>query len=107
MNASARLAAMVEQAGSSILMVDPQGKITYTNHASRRSLATIRARTGVDPDGCLGRSIDFLHPQGPNYRSALGRPESLPPARSSVTTTSPSPSKPPRSTTVRASTSAP
>jgi methyl-accepting chemotaxis protein len=74
----ARLASMLDNAPTNVMMADRNLNIIYVNPASLRTLQKLEKHIPVRPDKVLGSSVDVFH-KNPDYqRKILADPKNLP-----------------------------
>ena len=77
-NDAIQKAAIVENAPTNILLADLDGKITYMNPASTKTLKTIESALPCPVDEIVGGSYDMFHKNPAHQRKLLSDPKNLP-----------------------------
>jgi methyl-accepting chemotaxis protein len=73
-----RLASMLENAPTNVLLADRDLKITYVNPASLATLRKLERHLPVKPENVLGSSIDVFHKNPAYQRKILANEKNLP-----------------------------
>jgi len=73
-----RLASMLENAPTNVLLADRDLKIVYVNPASLTTLRKLERHLPVRPENVLGSSIDVFHKNPAHQRKILSDPRNLP-----------------------------
>ncbi len=75
-----RLKSMVDDMPLNIMLADPQNefKVSYMNHASKRTLQTLKQHLPVPVEDIHGMSIDVFHKDPMRIRQLLSDPKNLP-----------------------------
>jgi len=74
----ARLASMLENAPTNVMMADRDFKITYLNPASLATLRRLERHLPVKADNVLGSNVDVFHKNPAYQRKILSDPKNLP-----------------------------
>lgn len=74
----ARLASMLENAPTNVLLADLDLKIIYVNPASLATLRKLEQHLPVKAENVLGSNIDIFHKDPSHQRKILANPRSLP-----------------------------
>ncbi len=77
-NEQSRLASMLENAPTNVLMADRDLKIIYVNPASLATLRKLEKYLPVKPENALGSSIDIFHKDPAYQRKILSNDKNLP-----------------------------
>ena len=77
-NEQSRLASMLENAPTNVLLADRDLKITYVNPASLATLRKLERHLPVKPENALGSSIDVFHKDPAYQRKILSNDKNLP-----------------------------
>jgi methyl-accepting chemotaxis protein len=73
-----RLASMLENAPTNVLMADRDLKITYVNPASLATLRKLERHLSIKAENVLGSSIDVFHKDPAHQRKILANDKNLP-----------------------------
>ena len=74
----ARLASMLENAPTNVLLADRNLNIVYVNPASLATLRTLERHLPIKAEAVLGSSIDIFHKNPAHQRKLLANPKNLP-----------------------------
>jgi methyl-accepting chemotaxis protein len=77
-NEQSRLASMLENAPTNVLLADRDLKITYVNPASLATLRKVERHLAVKAENALGSSIDVFHKDPAYQRKILSNDKNLP-----------------------------